>query len=69
MALKLKLKPGDRLILGGAFLEVERTTFHNVFVSIEAPEDVAIFKQRKTLACPGDQNSHNKEQAQSAELE
>ena len=67
MALKIKLKPGDRLILGGAFLEVERLTFSNVFVSVEAPEDVVIFKQRAGVASLNEQNSHNKKQAQSAE--
>lgn len=69
MALKLRLKTGDRLILGGAYLEVERTTFNTVYVSIEAPQDVAIFKQRPGLALPGGENSDNNNQAQSAEYD
>jgi len=69
MALKIKLKPGDRLILGGAFLEVKRLTFNNVFVSVEAPEDVVIFKQRPGGASLNPETLHNKEQAQSAEFD
>ena len=48
MPLKLRLKAGDKLVLGSAFLEVERIAGSTVAVSVEAPQEIAIFKQRKT---------------------
>jgi|TARA_B100001939_G_scaffold84058_1_gene71753 sRNA-binding carbon storage regulator CsrA len=48
MPLKLRLKAGDKLVLGSAFLEVERVAGTTVSVSVEAPQEIAIFKQRKT---------------------
>lgn len=48
MPLKLRLKSGDRLILGSAYLEVERIGLTTVAVSIDAPQEVAILTLRKT---------------------
>jgi len=50
MPLKLRLKAGDRLVINSAYLEVERVGQTNVSVSIEAPEEVAIFIRRKTTS-------------------
>ena len=50
MPLKLRLKKGDRLIVNSAFVEVERVGKDNVYVSVEAPQEVAVLIRRKT-AC------------------
>jgi flagellar biosynthesis regulator FlbT len=50
MPLKLRLKRGDRLIVNSAYLEVERVGKANVYVSVEAPQEVAVMIRRKT-AC------------------
>ena len=48
MPLKLRLKAGDRLVVNSAYLEVERVGQTSGSVSVEAPEEVAIFIRRKT---------------------
>ena len=50
MPLKLRLKRGDRLVVNSAYLEVERVGKSNVYVSVEAPQEVAVMIRRKT-AC------------------
>lgn len=47
MALKLRLKRGDRLVIGSGFLEVEKVSKTSAHVSVEAPEEIAIFIRRK----------------------
>ena len=53
MPLKLRLKEHDKLIIGGAFLQVDKLSLSTVTVSVEAPEDITIFKQRKTTCHNG----------------
>jgi len=57
MALKLRLKQGDRLVIGSGFLEVEKVTKTTTHVSVEAPEEIAIFIRRKTTACKKKDNT------------
>ena len=54
MPLKLRLKAGDRLVVNSSYLEVERVGQTSVSVSVEAPEEVAIFIRKKTSSHPED---------------
>lgn len=59
MALKLRLKRGDRLVIGSGFLEVEKVTKTTTHVSVEAPEEIAIFIRRKTACTKNDNTVQN----------
>ena len=59
MPLKLRLKAGDRLVMNSAYLEVERVGTTTVAVSVEAPEEVAIFIRRKTTCQQNDDHLEN----------
>tara|TARA_Y100000401_G_scaffold14213_1_gene9647 strand:+ start:620 stop:802 length:183 start_codon:yes stop_codon:yes gene_type:complete len=59
MALKLRLKRGDRLVIGSGFLEVEKVTKTTTHVSVEAPEEIAIFIRRKTACTKKDNTVQN----------
>ncbi len=55
MPLKLRLKTGDKLILGQAYLEIERVGLTSVSVSVDAPQEIAILTVRNT-ACDSSEN-------------
>tara|TARA_Y100001973_G_scaffold103696_1_gene171531 strand:- start:1025 stop:1207 length:183 start_codon:yes stop_codon:yes gene_type:complete len=60
MALKLRLKRGDRLVIGSGYLEIEKVSKTVTHVSVEAPEEVAIFIRRKT-ACTNSKDTVKKQ--------